>query len=129
MDEDLAALGLTGHEPPIEYIDGWAVMSRDPITGLIELAYIEEGAGPGGRDLVHLKTVQDCSALLDENKAIRAIQDGKRHGDGLQLKARVPMNVWANRLAEPMLQKDKAHLRRFFNDPDNAGFVVKSGSL
>lgn len=67
--------------------------------------------------------------LLDENAAIRAIQDGRRYGDGQTLVARVPMNVWANRLMESNRQRDRAHLRRFLNDPDHAGFRTKSGRV
>lgn len=129
MTDDLAALGLTGREPPVEYIDGWAVMHRDHLTGRIELAYVEEGAGPNGADLWHFKSLQDCSQLLDENAAVRAVQAGKGWGDGLQHVASVPMNVWANRLSVASQQGDSAFIKRWLNDSDHAAFRTKSGKL
>lgn len=118
---------LDGTEPPIEYVGDWAVMDYDPVTRTRKLARVTEL--PDGGEKWEWKTEQDCSALVQENAAIRQAQEGKRYGDGNTLIARIPMTVWANRLSDPIKQGDDEFLKRWLNDPDHAAFRTKSGRI
>lgn len=118
---------LDGTEPPVEYIGDWAVMERDPVTRKIVLARVTEL--PDGGEKWETRVEQDCSALVEENAAIRQAQEGKRYGEGNTLIARIPMSVWANRLADPSKQGDDEFLKRWLNDPDHAAFRTKSGRI
>lgn len=117
--EGMAAATAAIPDTPLQYTaDGWCILGRDPETGL-EVHALDEG------DKFHVREVMPVDELVAENAEIRAALAGRRHGDGLSLAARVPLNVFWNRLAEPLRQGDSAHLRRWLNDSSHAAFRVR----
>ena len=120
LDGPAAALAAEPAEAlePIEYIDGWAVVHRDPDTGMITLMLDDP-------PFMHVREVMPTARLVEENKALAAEVAGTKHGDGMSLVARVPMNVWANRLAEPMAQGDGKWVDRWLTDPDHQAFRIR----
>lgn len=103
---------------PIEYIDGWAVVHRDPATGMLTLMLDDP-------PFMHVREVMPVDRLIAENRAIAAETAGTRHGDGMSLVARVPMHIWANRLAEPMRQGDTKWLDAWLGNPDHQAFRIR----
>jgi hypothetical protein len=124
MDMD-GMLAATAGIPdmPLEYTaDGWCVLQRDRDTGR-EVHMLDDG------DKMHIREMVPTDQLVAENAAMRAENAGKRHGDGMSLVARVPLNVFHNRLGEALRQGDDAFLRRWLNDPDHAAFRTRDGRI
>lgn len=110
-------------DTPLEYTDdGWCVVYRDPQMGR-EIHALDEG------DRMRVREIVDVERLVDENAAIRGELAGTRYGDGLSLAARVPINVFHNRLSEAMKQGDDEFIRRWLNDSDHAKFRVRDGRI
>lgn len=110
-------------DAPLEYTDdGWCVVYRDPQMGR-EIHALDEG------DVMRVREVVDVEGLVNENAAIRGELAGTRYGDGLSLAARVPINVFHNRLSEAMKQGDDEYVRRWLNDSDHAKFRVRDGRI
>ncbi len=115
----VAASAAAGPQEPIQYTDdGWAIIHRDPITGMMTLALDDP-------PYMHVREVMPVDQLIAENKAIAAAVAGTRHGDGMSLVARIPMHIWANRLAEPMRQGDTKYLDAWLGNPDHQAFKIR----
>lgn len=104
-------------DEPVEYTpDGWAVIGRDR-SRQYETHMLIEG------NLTHFREVQVVDGLVEENREMRAENAGRRHGDGMSLAARIPENVFYNRLQEPVRQQDHGYLRRWLDE--HSAFKVR----
>lgn len=75
-------------------------------------------------------TETPVAQILDDNKALAAEREGKRHLDGVgELVARIPMSVAFDKINDPLIQGDQKALGRFLNDSDNARFRVRGGRV
>jgi hypothetical protein len=100
--------------------DEWKVLSRDPdgtVTYFLDIG-----------DSWVLRTETPIDDLIADNKAEFNDSDGKRWGDG-KVVARLPLNLFFDKLAEPMKQRDRQYLKRFLNDSDNAVFRTFKGKI
>lgn len=101
-------------------IGDWKVFSRDP-DGTVTY-FLDNG------DSWILKTETPIDNLIEDNKAELAESVGVRWGDG-KVVARIPLNLFYDKLAEPMQQRDKKYISRFLNDGDNAVFRTFKGTV
>lgn len=98
----------------------WKLLSRDP-DGTVTY-FIDNG------DSWILRTETPIDDLIEANKAEFNESAGKRFGDG-KVVARIPLNLFFDKLAEPMKQRDKHYISRFLNDGDNAVFRTFKGNV
>lgn len=100
---------------------GWELWKWDAKTGVSTWHHFDGQAH-------HFRTDYPADRLVDENKAIGAERAGKRQMEGVgELVARVPLNLYFNKLAEAERQRDDGFISRWLNDGDNAGFRVREG--
>jgi len=101
-------------------VEDWKVFSRDP-DGTVTY-FMDNG------DSWILKTETPIDSLIADNKAELNASDGARWGDG-KVVARLPLNLFFDKLAEPIKQRDKKYIKRFLNDGDNAAFRTFKGNV
>lgn len=101
-------------------MEDWKVFSRDPdgtVTYFLDLG-----------DSWVLRTETPVDDLIANNAAQFNASDGKRWGDG-KVVARLPLNLFYDKLAEPMKQRDQEYLKRFLNDADNRAYRTFKGNV
>jgi hypothetical protein len=105
-------------------MDGeWRLLEDDPVTGHAKwFLQLDENR------FVIKDVYYQTDALLDANAARLNDSLGKRWGDG-QIAASIPLNVFFDKLAEPLRQKDRGYIKRFLNDADNAKFRTFRGRV
>lgn len=101
-------------------MDDWKVLKRDP-DGTITY-FIDTG------DAWIVKTETPVQALIDWNREEYNASEGLRFGDG-QVVARIPENLYYDKLLEPSRQRDRKWLKRFLNDADNRAFRTFKGEV
>lgn len=75
-----------------------------------------------------IRTDQPVSQIIEANTEDLNNSIGKRWGDG-QRTASVPLEVYNQFLAEAKKQGDKAFIKRWLNDSDNAKFRTFGGRV
>lgn len=101
-------------------MEEWKILSQDPdgtVTYFMDI----------GNAWV-VKTETPVDDLLADNRAKFNDSLGKRFGDG-KVVARLPLNLFFDKLAEPMKQRDRKFIRRFLNDGDNAAYRTFKGNI
>jgi hypothetical protein len=101
-------------------MDEWKVLKRDEdgtVTYFMDLG-----------DRWAIKTETPVDALLDWNRAEYNASNGKQFGDG-KVVARIPENLFYDKLVEPMRQRDRRWLKKFLNDADNRAFRTFRGDV
>lgn len=101
-------------------VEDWKILSKDPdgtVTYFMDV----------GNAWV-VKTETPVDDLLADNKAEFNNSLGQRFGDG-KVVARLPMNLFYEKLAEPIKQRDRKFIKRFLNDADNAAFRTFKGRV
>lgn len=116
-----AATSAVVAESDLVFDGDWCLIDHDPLTGKQVWALDE-----GGR--MRIREVMPVDDLLAENAAAQVDSLNRPFGD-IALVARVPMNVWAGRLAPAILQNDQAFLSRWLNDGDHARFRTRAGRV
>lgn len=101
-------------------MENWKVFSREP-DGTVTY-FMDNG------DSWILKTETPIDSLIADNQAELNASDGQRWGDG-KVVARIPLNLFYDKLAEPIRQRDRKHIKRFLNDGDNAVFRTFKGNV
>lgn len=101
-------------------MEDWRVLSRDPDGSVTYFMDI-------GNAWV-VKTETPVDDLLDANREDFNASEGLRFGDG-RVMARLPLNVFYDKLAEPMKQRDRKYLSKFLNDADNRAFRTFKGNV
>ena len=101
----------------------WELESYDPASGQ-SVWHLFDGEK-------HIwRTDTPIDDLIDQNKAEAAAMRGHRRADGVGDKiASIPLDVAFEKLNEAILQGDRAYVRRWLNDSDNAKFRVREGKV
>lgn len=79
---------------------------------------------PDGEAVV--ETIQDLEPLIEENKRLRELNNGR--GEHFALLGRVPVHVYERAVREGWAE-DQAKWRAWLNDPDNRAFRVNEGHV
>lgn len=100
----------------------------DPVTGTRQWFHWNEAD-----DSFTIQTEQDVSQIVEANKAsFNAFTSGKdKWGEEFGQRTRVasiPLNVYQD-LKKRGVLKDQAALKRWLNDPDNAVFRTRPGTV
>lgn len=99
----------------------WQLMKATPF----ERVWIMDS---GGDQLVVKRETLTHSMTAEANAQAYNDSEGQRWGDG-QVFARVPLDIYFNKV-EPMKQAgDWAGLRRFYNDSDNQWLRTRKGRI
>jgi hypothetical protein len=101
-------------------MEDWKILSRDEdgtVTYFMDIG-----------DAWVVKTETPVDDLLAANAEDFNNSLGQRFGDG-KVVARLPLNMFFDKLAEPMKQRDRKYLKRFLNDADNAAFRTFKGNI
>lgn len=101
-------------------MDEWKIFSRDP-DGTVTY-FLDNG------DSWILRTETPVDDLIADNAMEFNASAEKRWGDG-KVVARIPLNLFFDKLAEPMKQRDKKYISRFLNDGDNRVFRTFKGTV
>ena len=101
-------------------MENWKIFSRDP-DGTVTY-FLDNG------DSWILKTETPIDNLIADNRDELNASAGQRWGDG-KVVARIPLNLFYDKLAEPMRQRDRDYIKRFLNDGDNAVFRTFKGNV
>jgi hypothetical protein len=76
------------------------------------------------------RTDHDAEQIINGNKAAQAEFAAKKRQEGLgDPVASVPLNVYFDKLAEPMRNRDTAFVRRWLNDSENRDWRMRDGRL
>lgn len=81
-----------------------------------------------GDGRVTFRTDYPVTELLDTNQRALNASTGARWGDG-KVAAKVPKNIYWDKLHEPMEQDDDKYVSRFLNDSDNGKFRTFGGRV
>ena len=100
----------------------------DPVTGVKQWFHMEDGD-----DHFVIQTEQPTEDLVEANKdAFNSFDSGRdKWGEMIGQRTRVasiPMNVYLELRRKGVLQ-DQAALKRWLNDPDNAVFRTRPGTV
>lgn len=101
-------------------MEEWKVLSRDPdgtVTYFMDIG-----------DAWVVKTETPVDDLLAANREDFNNSLGQRFGDG-KVVARLPLNLFFDKLAEPMKQRDRKFIKRFLNDSSHAAFRTFKGNI
>lgn len=101
-------------------VGDWKIFSRDP-DGTVTY-FLDNG------DSWILRTETPIDDLIEDNRQNLNDSAGSRWGDG-KVVARVPMNMFFDKLAEPIKQRDRKFIKRFLNDGDNAALRTFKGNV
>lgn len=101
-------------------MDEWKILSRDP-DGTVHY-FMDIG------NAWVVKSETPVDDLLADNKTEFNNSLGKRWGDG-KVVARVPLNMFFDKLAEPMKQRDRKFIKRFLNDSSHAALRTFKGNI
>lgn len=98
----------------------WKILSTDPdgtVTYFMDI----------GNAWV-VKTETPVDDLIELNREEFNDSLGQRFGDG-KVVARLPLNLFFDKLAEPMKQRDRKFIKRFLNDSSHAAFRTFKGNI
>jgi len=77
---------------------------------------------------ITIEQVQDCTEIIEHNRAMYNLSDGIPHfGDG-KCVASIPIVIWME-LQRQGITEDPAAMRRWLNDPDNRAFRLLPGRV
>ena len=106
-------------DPPVP---GARLMEHDPETGTLKWFVRVSDT----HDAIITQTPVDD--LLDANAEAMNASIGKRFGEGQRV-ASIPMDVYYDKLLEPVKQHDQKYIARFLNDSDNSKFRTFRGKI
>ncbi len=100
------------------------LFDRDILSGITRTFHYDDSD-----DSFVIKTVQDCDAVVGDNKALHADQDEKTGWKGTWHRvASIPNIVWWDLVKKGIADDEKA-LKKWLNDPDNRFFRVRPGKV
>ena len=107
----------------MEIRDGdWILIDHQPATGRTVWAFHH------GDGRITTRTDYPVEQMINQNKAMLNSNLGKRWGDG-QVAARIPKNLFYEKLAPAIEQDDDKYVSKFLNDSDNAAFRTFGGKV
>lgn len=116
-----AATSAVVAESDLVFDGDWCLIDHDPVTGKQVWALDE-----GGR--MRVREVMPVDDILAENAALQVESLNRPFGD-MALVARIPIHIWANRLADAVVQQDQRFLSGWLNDGDHARFRTRAGRV